>query len=331
MGEATRRRRRRLEPPGCCETRKRDSLERRAALGRRVSSRPLPGLDCTPGVDTRRLPSQARDPRRRAPPVQSDTARPAGARRGREQARCSRSRRSCRLAVSHRRQRPSEQISGYDVALLYDPAVFRSTAETASFTIHNRFSTRDILRVTLECTDGTALIVYVVHWPSRRMSGSEPLRIASSSFLSALIERDLKFAKEELFDRLGRPQLPARQRLRARWETPLLVLGDFNDNPFDVSMTTIAGSTRDLSAAARPPRLPLGSGLRSVAAYLSLQPRLHKPAWQIMLAPQPPLGTYQYAGEWDLLDQALVSAGLLGTRPPRVPSRRLSAVRDFGS
>ena len=212
---------------------------------------------------------------------------------------------------------PDEQVSGYDVALLYDSRVFTAVRESQSFTIHNRFSTRDILRAVLECANGSTLTVYVCHWPSRKLSGSEPYRIAASSFLSSLIERDLKFTKDELFDRSGKPRLPSRDQLAARWAGPVLVLGDFNDNPFDVSITSISGSTRDAASVIRPARLPRGTALNSVVAYLSLQPRLFNPTWQIFLSEEAPFGTYEYAGEWDLLDQAFVSSGLLGAAPPR--------------
>lgn len=209
-----------------------------------------------------------------------------------------------------------EQVSGYDVAIAYDRGQVTGHRDAASYSIGNRYSTRDILDVTLEVGRGQTVRIVNVHWASRSMSDAEPLRIAAAWFCNELVSRAMKFPKEDLFDRTGKTRMPARQTLAKRWQSPLVVLGDFNDNPWDTSVRLVGGATYDRATATRLPRFPASRGKSGAASYLSLRPRLFNPTWALPTTEVPP-GTIHYASDWHLLDQMLLSPGLLGDTGPR--------------
>lgn len=210
----------------------------------------------------------------------------------------------------------AEQVSGYDVATLYDRTQVNGHRDAASYSIGNRYSTRDVLDVTLDLGRKRSLRLVNVHWASRSMSNAEPLRIAAAWFCNELVSRAMKFPKEELFDREGKPRMPARSRLAERWQAPLIVTGDFNDNPWDTSVRIVGGATYDRESALRAPRLPTSRGTKGIASYLSLRPRLFNPTWALPTSIAPP-GTIYYDSDWHLLDQFLLSPGVLGDTGPR--------------
>src|SRR3954467_5407457 len=107
---------------------------------------------------------------------------------------------------------------------------------------------------------------------------------------------------------LASPVYPPRDRLTAKWKTPILIAGDFNDSPWDRSVRNMLGATADVDEVRRAPRLPAAQTIQSVAAYLRLRPRLYNPTWSVVEPQAGPRGTYRFAGEWNPLDQILVSA-----------------------
>jgi len=66
----------------------------------------------------------------------------------------------------------------------------------------------------------------------------------------------MKYPKEELFDRAGQPKMPTKAQLIQRWATPAVVMGDFNDNPWDISVRLVGDASYDRKAALRTPRFP---------------------------------------------------------------------------
>jgi hypothetical protein len=223
---------------------------------------------------------------------------------------------------------PNERMDGYDVAIAYDPATFGSVSDQRSFTFENRFATRDLLVATLHMDQSRALTVLASHWASRSISNAEILRVGAAIFCTNILERLVKFGKEDTLRATGRPRLPSRPELAARWSTPILFAGDVNDNPWDRSVGALLDSTPELGLATRPPRFPLGQSTSSVAAYLRLRPRLYNPTWQLLAAgPGEPRGTYRYSGDWYSLDQFLVSAGMLDGNAPAL---RVGSLRAHG-
>ena len=113
-------------------------------------------------------------------------------------------------------------------------------------------------------------------------------------------------------DGAGRPALPAQPLLEARWHRPALVIGDFNDEPFDDSVAHVLGATRRRDVATGAPNLPHGTDLAAIRRYLSLEPRLFNPTWAVLAADEGPGGTLVWDGDWYLLDQILCTTGMLG-------------------
>lgn len=213
-----------------------------------------------------------------------------------------------------------EMLAGYDIALAYDADALKPAGPARSFNVHNRYSTRDVLDVPLKTKGGAPLTVILNHWPSRKLSSAEALRIGAADHVTRLVEGHLKLAKEDLTSRRGLAKLPARAALEEKWLHPLLVLGDFNDTPYDASLRLLAESTRERAEVLKRPRFPAGTGPAAVASYLAMRPRLYNPSWGLLGTHlgEGAGGTYRYGRDWYLLDQMLCSQGLLvGEGRPR--------------
>lgn len=212
---------------------------------------------------------------------------------------------------------PDARLIGDDLVLLYDGDALALDGPPASYNVHNRYTTRDVFEVPFRTAGGAPLVVVSNHWPSRRLSNSEPLRIGLADYCRRLVERRLKFGKDELVTRDGRPRLPAAAAMRERAETPVIVLGDFNDDPFDTSVQSVLGATRSRARASAPLRLPRGKGRGALDDYLSLTLPLYNPSWSRLIASEGASGTVFWNGAWYMLDQVVVSRGLIGDGPVR--------------
>lgn len=210
-----------------------------------------------------------------------------------------------------------ERVAGWDVAISYDPAAFPGgVTHSESHAFNNRFDTRDLLLARLAAGSGEELVVLATHWPSRKVSTAQPERFAAAAYCDAVVEQTLKHLKQDLLTTAGKPRLPARSVLLSKWNTPLLVAGDFNDEPWDGSVRALGTSTPVERLVKAPPSMPNRSTLRSVATYLSRTPRLFNPTWGLGYNQATP-ATYHYDGAWHRIDQMLVSAGLLTGGSPR--------------
>jgi endonuclease/exonuclease/phosphatase family metal-dependent hydrolase len=112
--------------------------------------------------------------------------------------------------------RESPDARGIDVALLYNRKKFyTSGVYTTAVTLSDGYKTRDILRVHLvERQTGDSLAIFVNHWPSRRGgAASAASRMAAAAALTQTLQNN--------------PTIPANY----------LLMGDFNDDPEDPSIT----------------------------------------------------------------------------------------------
>ena len=162
---------------------------------------------------------------------------------------------------------------GIDVAFLYDADLFEAEEEFFHVVL-KRSTTRDIFQVNFRTSGGRVLSMIGNHWPSR-LGGtheSEPYRILAAETLSYWMSRI--------------------QELRGL-NANVVVMGDFNDEPWDRSLTQYALSTqsRNKVTYARSPRL------------LNLM---------FPIAGQA-LGTHYFDNFPGLLDQLLVSRGVART------------------
>lgn len=169
----------------------------------------------------------------------------------------------------------SRYYRGVDVALVYDTRLFRVVRAQPFAVVPDpakpRVYSRDILWVDLapaSATGGPVFSVLVNHWPSRGSSDE-------ARFQAAAVARR---ALDSVWS-----QDPAR---------PVVMMGDFNDEPHSPSIRERLGTSPD---------------------SLSLQ-RGHTPLLWDALAryTEARLGTHRFQGKWHLLDHFLISSHLIG-------------------
>ena len=166
---------------------------------------------------------------------------------------------------------------GIDVAVIFDEDRF-DFERKFSHIILKREATRDIFQVNLK-TEKTKqdLIVIGNHWPSR-MGGeldSEPYRMTAAETMSYWHKRILEEKEKEGIKNV-----------------PILVMGDFNDEPHNRSITHYALGTNSLGQILNP-------RVRN--------PLLYNLMWDLMANG---LGTH-FGTKFSMLDQFMVSKGLL--------------------
>lgn len=162
---------------------------------------------------------------------------------------------------------------GVNVGLLYQPEDFKLIkyheyqVEPPRF--HNH-PTRHILHGIGQLVNGDTLDVFVCHYPSRREGKrkSEPYRVNASRIIREKVD--------SLF----------RERTKAR----VIIMGDFNDEPQDKSLSQVLGAR------------PLEEQRVPKDTLVNLFWRKHKAV---------PQGTYRFQGKWNMLDQFIVSGSLL--------------------
>jgi len=162
----------------------------------------------------------------------------------------------------------SEDARGINVALLYQRDRFKYLYHDCiriTFPYNPQKKTRDVLHVTGQIITGDTLDVFVCHFPSRRGGqwASEPDRIRAASAVRTAI------------DSLN----------TCRLNVNILILGDFNDEPSDKSLSQVL----------------VKDDLYNLFLPVSQHSRI---------------GTYKFGDQWNFLDQIIVSAHLLdGQRP----------------
>jgi predicted extracellular nuclease len=163
---------------------------------------------------------------------------------------------------------------GIDVAFMYDTNKFEVEPNKVFFHfIVKRVATRDIVQVNFKAkSNGSRLVLVGNHWPSR--SGgeleSEPYRIIAGETLA--------YFNQRIQEEHGK-------------NTATLVMGDFNDEPFNKSITNHALGTASAKRV---------EGARDAPRLLNLM-------WPMMSTAQ---GTY-FHEDFNLLDQFMVSKGMI--------------------
>ncbi len=167
---------------------------------------------------------------------------------------------------------------GIDVALIYRKDMF-TTVSSSGLTVvlpgDNAF-TRDILYVrgTIKGYD-RPLHVFVNHWPSRRggQAASEVRRIIASRTLLASIDS-----------------------MELTSDDAIVIMGDFNDQPYNKSLALLSGSSKTFSSRLAG-NINNASGLQDMNAFIN-----NAASWKGDIA------SYKYRGEWYLFDQFISSA-----------------------
>jgi len=171
----------------------------------------------------------------------------------------------------------TKDARGIDVAFIYDRVLFKQPSDHEIFNhvVLKRNATRDIVQVNFQTRSSPShrLVVLGNHWPSK-LGGelaSEPYRIMAGETLSYWMER--------IYENLGK-------------HVPILVMGDFNDEPFSRAMTKYALGLKDSAKV---------KSKRSKNPYL----------WNLMWALQHDGGGSYFYNGWSMLDQILVNRSLL--------------------
>jgi len=161
---------------------------------------------------------------------------------------------------------------GIDTALIYDSDLYTSEDLIFTLRITKRNSTRDLLQFHLKTESDNELVIILNHWPSR--SGgtfeSEPYRIMVAENLAYWVDR----IHEETD---GTPSI--------------ILMGDFNDNPYDRSLSQYL----------------MGTNNRKGVSY-ARNNKFYNLMFQFM---DKQVGTYVYGSEFNLLDQFLISKSIV--------------------
>jgi exonuclease III len=157
----------------------------------------------------------------------------------------------------------SPDSRGIDVALLYRSNVFKvDTAFAIPVTLPGNVTTRDILYVKGYLAGFDTLHLFVNHWPSR-YGGAE-----ASGIKREVVAAILRNHCDSLLN----------QDVHAS----VLIMGDFNDGPEDMSITTLVKSDEN-------------GGLVNMVDYRRGAQK----------------GSHKFKQQWDLIDQIIVSKSLL--------------------
>lgn len=208
----------------------------------------------------------------------------------------------------------TQDLRGIDVALAYDQTLFEVVSQ-ASHVVHFRYRTRDIFELVLRFKPtGELLTLIPSHWPSRSQGRyeSEPLRIAVAENIAYLVDGHLKVTPAEYEALRAANNLAP---VRERWQRKLMVVGDFNDEPFDRSVTDHLKASKDFDFVTGA-RNDMDRFAKETADYRGQEAFLFNAT--ACLAGQPATGSYYLTGDdngkttnpYQLLDQLVVSRGL---------------------
>lgn len=178
---------------------------------------------------------------------------------------------------------------GIDTAFIYDTALFSVNDDLVfNHFVMRRTGTRDILQATFKRTSSDKeLVVMANHWPSRfGGAGAE----ASAGFRATAGET-LSYWHSRIFE-----EAPLKER------TPVLALGDMNDDPWDRSLTINALATRERGDVerARSPKF-----YNMTWEYLVTQATDHQGNERVLE------GTLYFDNDGNLFDQILANRPLL--------------------
>jgi len=167
---------------------------------------------------------------------------------------------------------------GIDIAVAYDRSRLALVGTAHRSVQLDGRPTRDVSAYGFDVQGtGETLWLVVNHWPSRSMGRewTEPRRVAAAEVARKLVDhlRGVEWARGK----------------RAN----IVVAGDFNDEPNDRSVKKVLGAD---------------GGRKKVER--SCGERLYN-CWRDLEENEDELGSYNYRGKWNRLDQVLVSCGLL--------------------
>ena len=228
----------------------------------------------------------------------------------------------------------SPDIRGIDASLLYSSDRFQLAAgdKPIGHRVSLLYPTRDIFEVPLVVKgSGAELTVLVNHWPSRRKGRyeTEPHRIVVANQCGTIVQNLLKLPRGEF---LALPdKAESLERLNARWNRNVLLMGDFNDAPYDRSVLSELRAASGCDKIEEPVKSKnKGTSLPETEAYLKRQPTLFNCMWRLL--GKPDAGTYFFSSDVNTMvvfDQFVISRGLLyGYAGLKLPPESVSVFKD---
>lgn len=165
---------------------------------------------------------------------------------------------------------------GIDVGFIYDADILTAEAQFSHF-VMRRTATRDLLQVNFRTQNNRLFVLIGNHWPSRSGGALE------SAGYRAIAGETLAYFHQRILEVHGA-------------ETPVLAMGDFNDEPFDRSLEDYALSMRSQTKVANA----------KVPRFLNLM-------WPLM---GQGLGTHYYENLPNVLDQFLANKNIAKSNAP---------------
>ncbi|MBI9038223.1 MAG: hypothetical protein JEY97_08840 [Bacteroidales bacterium] len=161
---------------------------------------------------------------------------------------------------------------GIDIAFIYDKNKYTFDGKIFHYEVMKRSATRDILQAGFTTKNNNRLILIGNHWPSRSGSQykSEPYRMMAGETLSYWLKKIMEIHSDK---------------------AAVIVMGDFNDEPFNRSLREYALSTNN----------------RKKVVY-GKNPYLYNLMWKLYGEKK---ATYVFNSDLQIIDQFLVTKGLL--------------------
>ncbi|NJN84814.1 MAG: hypothetical protein HC802_22670 [Caldilineaceae bacterium] len=210
----------------------------------------------------------------------------------------------------------TRDLRGIDVAVAYDQRKLTLLSRT-SHMIHLRYRTRDIYEVEFRVNEtGERLLLFATHWPSRSRGRylTDPLRIAVAEHISYLIENQVK-VEPEAYEKLRESGNIA--AVREKWETKVLLAGDFNDEPSDRSVVEHLHASSELDRAIGATN-DIDGFKKQTADYRGQDVFLFNAMWKFLHLKN--TGSFfldalrsgdKFANRYQVLDQIVASRGLV--------------------
>lgn len=210
----------------------------------------------------------------------------------------------------------TSDLRGIDVAMAYDERKL-TLKDEVSHVVHLRYRTRDIFEVTFEVNDtGETLVVIASHWPSRRLGRyrSEPIRIAVAEYIAYLVEAHVKVSPESYESLRAQNNL---KKVQDTWESKVMVVGDFNDEPSDRSVVDHLRASHELERVVGETN-DIDRFKPETGDYRAQEVFLYNTTWKFL--PQQNMGTYfldtlstgeKFTNRYQVLDQLVASRGLV--------------------
>lgn len=200
-------------------------------------------------------------------------------------------------------------LDGLNVGLLLNTNLVEEVSKLRSHVIDRKFITRDILECDFKLVSGKKMSVLVNHWPSRMVSEAAGQRISAALYVKDLINSKTRFTLQEMWDRDSKSiTVPVPDAILERALTPVVIMGDFNDEMFDESIELL-GSTNDKKKVMCFEKVKGNTRKAQFQSYMKRQPLVYNPFWGLIGG----IGSYYRTPRWRYYDQILMSTGLLDT------------------